>query len=102
MGNEKRVAPAARPPTSIRVPIKNSEAEHSFVLSLIYFKDQGPVCNWTDDGESLFSVMKYLGERQRDRTATTGDKHSHYQTNKNKLIKEAHGWLKENPAVAPR
>jgi len=99
MGKEKRVAEAAKPQASRRVPIKNAQAEHSFVISLVYLKDQGPVCAWSEDAQSLFRVLEYLGNRQRDQTATSPDKRCHYQTNKEKLTRKAHDWLAANPAV---
>ena len=97
---DKKVPPSALPHGSARVPIKNSEAEHSFVVSLIYFEDLGPVCRWSSDGRLAFEVLRYLGGKQRDVNATTGNKRDHYQDNKGKLIQEALDWLRERPAVS--
>ncbi len=87
------------PPGGSRVPIKNTGAEHSFVVSLIYLEDSGPVCDWSKDAKALFGVLMYLGAKQRDKLATTGDENDHYQRQKDKLLKEALDWLKLRPGV---
>ena len=97
---EKSVPQSALPANSSRIPIKNTSSEHSFVLSLIYFEDSGPVCNWSDDGQSVCDVLRYLGEKQRDGIATTGNKRDHYQDNKGRLIREALDWIRDRPAVS--
>ena len=97
---DKKVPQSALPANASRIPIKNSEEEHSFVISLIYFEDEGPVCRWSDDGRSLFEVLEYLGKMQRDAKATTGDNRDHYQTNKGKLVQAALDWIEAHPAVS--
>lgn len=83
----------------IRIPITNTSGTHSFVVSLVYFEDEGPVGRWSSDGGRLCRVLDYLGNQQRNPLATTPDTNNHYQKSIDRLDARAQDWLRNRPAV---
>jgi hypothetical protein len=82
-----------------RVPIKNTEAVHSFIISFIYFEDAGPVCNWSDCSANFTRAIEVLKLLQRDSNATVESKRNHYHRDKSTLVKNAVQWIDDRPAL---
>ncbi|HWD40203.1 MAG TPA: hypothetical protein VG944_15240 [Fimbriimonas sp.] len=97
---EKVVPNAANGKVSGKVPILDTEASHSFLISFAYIEDQGPVHEWTArDGSSHYTVFDYLKQKQRDLTATTGDSNDHYHKDDRSVIDDAWEWMDSRSAI---
>lgn len=99
--NKKKSVPPSVLKGSIgtKAPIPNTEYHHSFVLSMIYFEDEGPLKSWSHDPKHLCDTLVYLGNKQRDPKATTPNDRDHYQKNLKRIHSDALSWMRDRPGV---